>query len=265
MQHPTTIAIRSALPSSYSVEKAIGQGGQGSVFLGSFEGRVAAIKVYQEQQDARRIEREFESLQKIRCDNVVSLFDAREISICGNACWIAAYEYYPGGSLTVGGSPTVRSEDDLVRIAKDVLRGLEALWAERIVHRDIKPDNLVKAGDGRVVLVDLGLAKHLDLSGITQTGYTCGTMGYMSPEQGAGDPHLTIRSDIFSLGVSLYELATMNHPFGRRQHLIGKSAPTHIGSLRTDLTQNVANAIMQMMETRATRRPINAITLFDQS
>lgn len=87
----------------------------------------------------------------------------------------------------------------VARIGREIALAIAALWVERLVHRDIKPNNIMFAHNGRAVLIDLGVARHLSLGALTTLGKTWGTDGYMSPEQANALRQLSCKSDIFSL------------------------------------------------------------------
>src|SRR5437899_12250166 len=93
-----------------------------------------------------------------------------------------------------------------------VCRALAAAHAEGVVHRDMKPQNIMVDGQGVVILMDFGIARSLEMSGMTRTGALMGTPEYMSPEQAKGED-LDARSDLFSLGIIFYEMVTGQLPF----------------------------------------------------
>src|SRR5206468_12744948 len=105
--------------------------------------------------------------------------------------------------------PTPR---EAVKIIRQVCEALEVSHSESVVHRDLKPQNIMLDSSGRVYVMDFGLARSACFSGMTQTGALIGTPEYMSPEQGRGEK-LTERSDIFSLGIIFYELLTGKSPY----------------------------------------------------
>lgn len=251
--------LRAALPPEFRVDGYLNAGGQGTVFRGQYRGQDVAIKLFGPNQDQRRLEREIDLLQRIDHPNVVKIRTFTTVDLDGSTCAVVAYEFLSGGDLRVSLSahnPPITA-NRVLKIGADVASAVEALWQQRIVHRDIKPANIVAASSDRYVLVDVGLARHVDRSTLTLIGHTAGTHGYMSPEQARGRRSLTIRSDIFSLGVTLYELASRQHPFSRNQILIGCIRPTRLDSLRPDLPKALTGLVDQMMALVPAQRPSN--------
>jgi eukaryotic-like serine/threonine-protein kinase len=235
------------------------------VFLGSCNGTEAALKLFDPRGDPRRIERELRLLAEIDCPNLVKLLEATTVTINGTDVALVAYEYHPGGTLLERLTPEspAATFEELKRMGEEVSTAIEALWNKRIVHRDVKPANIVIARDGRHILVDVGLARHIDLSDITALGATPGTPGYMSPEQARGRRNLTIHADVFSLGVTVYELATKTHPYQRDQGRIPQVAPRDLSMVRNDLPATLVRLIHEMMEPSAARRPRDPVDRFD--
>jgi serine/threonine-protein kinase len=257
--------LRQALPARYVVDGAIGAGGQGSVFRGSVDGTPAALKLFNVVDDPRRVQREIDVLRQVNCPSLVKVLAAEQLRVAGADVTLVAYELHTGGDLTgllAQGAP-VLTEPQLASVGHDVGAAVDVLWAKRIVHRDIKPANIMKAASGGCVLVDVGLARHLDRSGLTGAGFAVGTPGYMSPEQARGRRDLTVHSDSFSLGVTLYELAAKAHPFGRNQVRInGGAQPAPLASLRPDLSAPFCRAIHQMMAALSAARPRSLAAFF---
>src|SRR4029077_257956 len=102
--------------------------------------------------------------------------------------------------------------EEAVAIMEQVCQALDAAHSVGVIHRDLKPQNVMQDGSGRILVMDFGLARTLEGDGMTQTGALVGTMEYMSPEQALGK-ELDQRSDIFSLGLICYELLTGKMPF----------------------------------------------------
>ncbi len=217
--------------------------------------------MFDEDENAERVVHEVEALTELDSPHLVKAFDAGMISLpTGDEVPYIVYEYLAGANLTgmIGTNPDAPT---LVRIGRHVGEAIETLWDARIVHRDVKPANIIQLPD-RFVLVDIGLAKHLDRSGVTLPGQRPGTRGYMAPEQALGQP-LSIRADIFSLGVSLYELASGVHPFGRNQARIGRDVPTSLIGRRADLPEPLCRLVMKMLAARPQNRPRQLVADFE--
>ena len=151
----------------------------------------------------RRFESEAKLLARIDHPNLVTIFDLGQDEATG--C-----HYYT--MTLVDGAPLSESEplrpEPAISIFLDVLSALERLHLEGIVHRDIKPGNILVMSDGRVLLGDLGIAREQDsLISLTRTGMALGSVQYMSPEQARGE-QVTPASDVFSIGLSLYQVLT---------------------------------------------------------
>lgn len=215
--------------------------------------------------DSRRIAREIETLQKVSCPTLVRVVAATNIVVSGTTCHFIAYELLAGPDLRAHLVPgRMLDAHELAAVGMDVGGAIEALWANRIVHRDVKPANIMRTASGRFVLVDIGLARHVDRSTLTLAGRTAGTLGYMSPEQARGRRSLTIASDVFSLGVTIYELAAGSHPFGGDQNRIGVTSPLRLESMRGDLPRPLTQLVDQMLLVPPYLRPTNPSERFRQ-
>jgi len=197
-------------------DQIIGEGGMGTLFKGRQKSldRTVAIKVIRNllttNADFRkRFRREAELLAQVRDGNVVQIF--------GAGTWkgrlFYAMELVEGKDLRVrvAQGPRLTSEE-ILHIAQGVGKALRAAWKHKIVHRDIKPSNILLARDGTIKVTDFGLATSLSLRR-PDSQFIVGTLGYLSPEQGTGED-VDIRSDIYSLGIVLFELASGKLPFG---------------------------------------------------
>jgi serine/threonine protein kinase/Flp pilus assembly protein TadD len=195
----------------------IGEGGMGVVYRAVKEGQdeILALKVlpdrFTDTDLARRFEREARIAISLDHPNLVK---AREFGQVGRR-WFYSMELVEGATLAEriksrGSIP----EAEALSIASQVAEALSAIHARGLVHRDVKPDNVMIAKGGVAKLMDLGLAKstRLDQSSLTQTGYALGTPHYMSPEQFQG-AEADIRSDFYSLGATLYHMLTGHKPF----------------------------------------------------
>lgn len=255
--------IRPHLPEDVDVEGPLGEGGQGAVLKGTACGTPAAIKIFRPDTDHRRVDREIELLSSLDCPRVVKLIRAETLAINGESLRLIAYELHGGGDLTrhLDANAAALTPDQLVKIGREVGAAIHSLWQRKIVHRDIKPANIVEGNDGGCVLVDVGLARHVDRSNITIMGAP-GTRGYRSPEQARGRKSLTVNSDAWSLGVTLYLLATKTHPFARQDVVNPTLVDLGPLSRRGDLDPRFVDTIGQMLNFVPARRPSNLVERF---
>lgn len=255
--------LRGALPSHITLGARLGAGGQGAVWRGECNGLPSAIKVFGNSTDTRRIDRECSLLSSLFCPHVVRIIEHFPVTIGTDRVRVVVYEYHDGGDLVPHLQPVAPSltEAQLIAISSQVGTGIATLWSKRIVHRDIKPANIVRAADGRYVLVDMGFARHLDLSDITAAGGVPGTRGFRSPEQARGRRSLTIHSDVFSLGVTLYCLAVKQHPFMGNDILAPVAVNTAPMNLRS-LSSGFIRLVRQMLEFAPANRPTDLVSRF---
>ncbi|MDQ6799229.1 MAG: protein kinase [Acidobacteriota bacterium] len=218
----TPLASRQQL-GHYEVIHLLGKGAMGSVYLARDQriGRRVALKVIHLSPKAfedatgandfyRRLQREAEVCGSLLHPNIVALY---EVGYQGERVSYLAMEYVEGETLLdlQRRSLPALTHDVVLRIAADVLRGLEYAHGKGIIHRDIKPANILISIDGVSKIADFGIARPLE-SSMTRAGSLMGTPNYMSPEQVLGD-EMTPKADLFSVGVMLHELLTGNKPF----------------------------------------------------
>ncbi|HYT70919.1 MAG TPA: serine/threonine-protein kinase [Gemmatimonadales bacterium] len=258
-----TTRLVQALGSSYTVEGEIGRGGMGVVFNARDERlkRRVAIKVLPPELGFReeirlRFLREAETAARLSHPHIVPIHSVGE-SPDGLVYFVMAY--VDGESL--GGKLKRRGRlppEEARRIMLETADALGAAHALGIVHRDVKPDNILLEGSrGRVVVTDFGIAKALSSSTgpqtLTATGVAIGTPHYMSPEQAAGDREIDGRSDIYSLGVVSYQMLAGELPFhaptvpGILMKHITEQAPL-ITDRRPDIPDDLAACVMRSLE-----------------
>jgi serine/threonine protein kinase len=204
-----------AIIARYRILKKLGAGGMGEVYLAEDMelGRKAALKFLPPQYNAdpelkARFKREARAAAALNHPHIITIYDIGEHQ---GKTWMAM-EYVDGESLK---DLIVRQEldvDEALDIAVQICEGLGEAHRAGVVHRDIKPANILLDKNGRVKIADFGLARLEDATALTGEGAVMGTPAYMSPEQVRGKK-LDGRSDIFSLGVTLYELITRRLPF----------------------------------------------------
>jgi len=203
----------------YKIQEKIGEGGMGTVFkaIHNTEGHIRAIKVLNAEfsrdfQVVERFKREAETCTLINHPNIVRSFEVGKIK---NTFYMVM-EFVEGESLDeyIQRRKQLLEKEALV-ILKKVAEALREANSHGIIHRDIKPENILMTHSGQIKLTDFGLAKvksggHTSL---TQTGLFLGTPYYISPEQAMGQKDLDIRSDIYSLGITLFQMLTGQLPF----------------------------------------------------
>jgi len=212
----STLSPGTLLAGRYEVVKTLGVGGMGAVYS-AFDRqltRIVALKTILPEMGAspqalKRFKQEVLLAQKIVHKNVVRIFDMGEDS----GTKFITMEFIEGEDLKDliqrrGKLPP----EEAVGIIRQVCRGLEAAHAEGVVHRDLKPQNVMMDQNGHAMVMDFGIAQSGASGGLTQTGAFVGTPDYMSPEQALRE-ELDVRSDIFSLGLIFYELLTGKLPF----------------------------------------------------
>jgi branched-chain amino acid transport system ATP-binding protein len=219
----------------FHIEQKLGEGGMGSVYLASQVrlGRSVAFKILptammvNNPRYLKRFIREAKAAARLSHANVVQVYDAgADLEV-----HYIAMEYVPG----VGLHQLLRkygsfTEEEAVMIALQAAKGLRAAAKEGIIHRDIKPANLMISREGLVKVADFGLAKDIaDEAVITAQGHVIGTPSYMSPEQCSGQP-VDFRTDMYSLGITLFEMLTGQRPF---------AAESSYGIIRAHLTEPV--------------------------
>ena len=197
----------------YELERKIGSGGMADVWLAEDRelDRKVAIKILhdrfaQDKEFVERFRREAQSAAGLQHPNVISIFDRGEL----DGTYFIAMEYVEGPQLKelVKGGMGAKDAVDFVR---QILNAARFAHRKGIVHRDLKPQNVLIDGEGRARVADFGIARG-ESSDITGTGSVMGTAQYLSPEQAQGKP-TTPRSDIYSIGVILYEALTGRVPF----------------------------------------------------
>jgi Tol biopolymer transport system component/predicted Ser/Thr protein kinase len=205
---------------NYKIEKLLGAGGMGEVYLAAESrlNRRVALKILPPEfvADAERVvrfEREARAVSALNHPNLVTIHDLGSL----DGLHYIAMEYVEGRTLRelAGGRLKLK---EILSVVAQAAEALAAAHRAGVVHRDVKPENIMVRADGYVKVLDFGLAKLLEApagggaSAETQAGAVMGTLPYMSPEQAAGEP-LDARTDVWSLGVVLYELATGRKPF----------------------------------------------------
>jgi serine/threonine protein kinase len=165
-------------------------------------------------QSMERFLQEFEILRGIQHPNIVRIYD---LGVTDDHLFLAM-EYFARGDLRKRMAEGLTARQSL-GYARDLAQALDAIHEVGIFHRDLKPGNVMLRDDGSIALIDFGLAKHVALKlEVTDKGLIFGTPHYMSPEQGHGKP-IDARSDLYALGIMLYEMLTGKKPFDADNHM----------------------------------------------
>jgi serine/threonine protein kinase len=243
------------LPSIEFIE-TLAEGGQGIVYRGKISGRESAVKIYFPGQIETRVDREIEALNIVNNPHIVKMLWSGKLELNDITLPVVATEYIHGVNL----SEYIRqngklSSTQVAKIIYDISDAIEAMWGHRIVHRDLKPPNILIKSDERATVIDLGVGRHISRTPLTATGFTWGTLGYMSPEQTKAIQQLSCKSDIYSLGVIAIECLLGKHPTRGDQLLLfgmgyDKNLPIEIQKLE------YAGLIANMLQVKPISRPL---------
>jgi serine/threonine protein kinase/tetratricopeptide (TPR) repeat protein len=244
------------LGARYRILRILGEGGMGAVYQARDQelDRIIALKVIRPELAGnpailQRFKQELILARNVTHRNVVRIFDLGE----ADGIKFITMEYVDGEDLRAilkrEGKFTPK---DAVHVIEQVCRALEVAHAEGVIHRDLKPQNIMRDSQGRIVVMDFGLARSLDTSGMTQTGALVGTLEYMSPEQALGT-ELDQRSDLFTLGLIFYELLSGRMPYKADTALASlmkrtqeRAAP--VSSIENSVPKALSNIVARCLE-----------------
>jgi eukaryotic-like serine/threonine-protein kinase len=267
--------LQTTLGSAYTIERELGGGGMSRVFVAEDTAlaRPVVVKVLSPELSAGvnldRFRREIRVAARLQHPHIVPVLQTGE----ADGLPYFTMPFVKGESLRV----RLQQRDalplsEVLSILSDVAKALEYAHAQGVVHRDIKPDNVLLAGNAAVV-TDFGIAKALSASKtlatgttLTEVGTSLGTPAYMAPEQAAADPSTDHRADIYAFGILAYELLAGHPPFAGRtpqQLLTAQLAerPVPIASMRPDVPPALADLVMRCLEKNADDRPQSAAAL----
>ncbi|MEM6797058.1 MAG: serine/threonine-protein kinase, partial [Acidobacteriota bacterium] len=261
-QSPTTIG-------RYRIVRPIGSGAMGDVYLATDPhiDRQLALKTVRViganeadiEERKERLLREAKAAGKLLHPNVVALFDAAE----ADGLLYLAFEYVAGVDLSKrAASQPPLTLRQVLNVALEVATALDFAHRHEIVHRDIKPSNILLGPGGEAKVADFGIAKVTGSTELTRTGSVVGSPQYMSPEQVRGET-LDGRSDLFSLGVVLYELVCRLRPFGGDTlstlvfEILAKEPPT-VDQMRPGLPARLVSLIHRLLAKDRDQRPATA-------
>ncbi len=250
----------------FRIERRLGRGGMASVYLAHDEalGRRVAVKVLEAEGDGenrRRFLREAKLAARLAHPNVVAVFDAGE----HDGTPYIVMEYVEGESLAELVARRGRlPPEEVARLAREACAGLQHAHDSGLVHRDVKPHNLLVRKDGTLKISDFGIARAADVTRITTAGTIVGTAAYLAPEVTAGE-EASRAADIYGLGASLYEALTGRPPLEVKSLAELREAqarpPAPVRELAPEAPPELEAAIMQALARRPEQRPASAAQL----
>jgi eukaryotic-like serine/threonine-protein kinase len=256
---PAGALTGTVLSGRYRLESKLGSGGMSTVYLARDETleRWVAVKVLHREisdqpDQIERFRREARAVAQVSHPNVVAVIDAGEDA--GRPYIV--FEYVEGETLKhridqAGRLPL----DEAAAYAIEIGRGLAAAHARMLIHRDVKPQNVLIDPEGRAKVTDFGIARELESDGLTKTGRVLGTTDYVSPEQAMGR-EVDARSDIYSLGILLYEMLTGEVPF-KAETLVGV-AMKHVNEPMPDVQRkrrDASSALAAVIDRATAKEP----------
>lgn len=260
------------IDSRYRVIKSLGSGGMADVYLAHDEvlDRDVALKVLSQryandEEFVERFKREAQSAAALSHPNIVSIYDRGETD---DGTYYIAMEYLPGGTLKERilrrGSLPPRTA---AAVALQIAEALQVAHKHGVVHRDVKPHNILVTASGDVKVADFGIARAASSTTMTRTGSILGTAHYISPEQAMGEP-VTPQSDLYSLGVVLYEMLTGQLPFDAEtpigiamQHVNGHLRPPK--EINPDIPEGINAVTVRLLAKDPAERYADTAELID--
>ncbi len=260
MSHASAPAeLQAALADRYVIERELGSGGMATVYLARDlkHRRFVALKVLSPalaaSLGADRFLREIELAARLQHPHIVTVFDSGD---AGGILWYTM-PYVEGETLRARLERERQLPLDVaLRIAVEAARALEFAHQHGVLHRDVKPENLLLTTDGSTMVADFGIARPWgEMSKLTQSGVVVGTPAYMSPEQAAGERALDARTDIYALGCVLYEMLAGEMPYSgpNAQAVLARRLSEPAPSLRT--TRDLPVAVERTVARALARTP----------
>ena len=245
----------------YHVRHMIGKGGMGDVYL-AFDTtlqRPVALKflpdhLINNDEARKRFLIEARAAAALNHPNICTIYEIRD----QERNPFIAMEFVPGTSIKALLKENLFDLIEALRLSIQICEGLEAAHSQSIIHRDIKPSNLMLNEQGRLIIMDFGIAKRKGTEDVSDTGTTRGTAAYMSPEQFRGQ-EIDVRSDLWSLGVVLFQMLTGTLPFDGRSEFelldaILNTSPKRIEALRPEVPKELRTLVYKLLSKKAQDR-----------
>ncbi|ROO85847.1 serine/threonine protein kinase [Actinocorallia herbida] len=247
------MAVGQVLNDRYRLDSVLGRGGMGAVWLGldTLLGRRVAVKTLQVEtpRAADRFLREARTLAAVRSPDVVRILD---FGTSGDGTVFMVMDHVAGLTLATRLADGPLTEPETLGLVGAMARALSTVHAEGIVHRDVKPANIMLNPDGTVILVDFGIALAQGGPKLTQSGVLVGTPSYLAPEQADGGP-ITPATDVYALGVVAYECLTGHPPFDGSTPMAVISK--HLTEEPPPLPPGVSTAAVSLIERALAKAP----------
>ncbi len=272
-QVPDILAeLETALGAVYTIERELGGGGMSRVLLAEEKrlGRKVVVKLLSPELgagvSAERFEREIRLAARLQHPHIVPLLAAGDV----NGLPYYTMPFVAGASLRERMQSGHLASSEAQGILRDVAKALAYAHKQGIVHRDVKPENILLT-EGTAMVADFGVARAIaaaktlsERGTITQLGTQVGTPAYMAPEQAAGDPDVDFRADLYAFGVMAYELLAGQHPFAERRtaHALVVAhmteAPKALTTHTSTVAPSMASIVMQCLGKDPVERPRSA-------
>ena len=264
--------LQTVLGSAYALERELGGGGMARVFVAAETtlGRRVVVKVLPPEASGavsvERFRREIQLAARLQHPHIVSLLSAGEAS----GLLYYTMPYVVGETLRARlARDGALSIPAAIRVARDVARALAHAHRHGVIHRDVKPENILLGEDGDALVADFGVARALAAAtaggsgALTSAGFALGTPAYMAPEQALGDPSTDHRADLYALGVVTYEMLAGSHQFAGRpaQALVAAhatEAPEPLSRRRASVPPELATLVMRLLAKHPADRPPSA-------
>lgn len=260
----TTLTLNDTFIKKYNIKNIIEniKGGQKNVFIVELNsGKKVVIKIFHSFEIREKKEIEFYKKYE-HLSGIPKIIEVSEHG--GNVILIE--EYIEGNSLEKVVSTGYYSNDDkkIISLVKDIIGILRPMWEDGLIHRDLKPDNIIIKPDNKPVIIDFGIAKDSQASTITETGFQPNSWKFASPEQiFAKKDQISYRTDFFSLGVICYYLYYNKLPFGNTKEEVIKQLSKENPFCDNDLDCDIKTFINKICKINPSERPRNVDLLLD--